>query len=234
MTLNVEQVCLPEARSFQYFFYRQPWHFLFLLIFVPMAWVLASPAMGERFFLGFWARDIFWIGLSLVILHQIIVWIVFRLQLGWAVLTRIFGSYDLTFWGIVFLPLLAARPVFVLLLARATQDTLFVSRQTGIILGFIFLLPAIYTFWSVIKYFGVTRAMGGDHFRVFYREKGLVKKGIFRFTGNGMYAFGFFLLWAIALFHASQAALVLAIFQHAYVWVHYFCTEKPDMDLIYG
>jgi len=32
----------------------------------------------------------------------------------------------------------------------------------------------------------------------------------------------------------ATAALVLAAFCHAYIWVHYFCTEKPDMKRIYG
>ena len=29
-------------------------------------------------------------------------------------------------------------------------------------------------------------------------------------------------------------ALAVALFQHAYIWVHYYCTEKPDMRRIYG
>ena len=32
---------------------------------------------------------------------------------------------------------------------------------------------------------------------------------------------------------ASWAALVVAFFSHAYIWVHYLCTERPDMRLIY-
>jgi len=28
--------------------------------------------------------------------------------------------------------------------------------------------------------------------------------------------------------------LAAALFQHAYIWVHYYCTEEPDMQLIYG
>ena len=49
-----------------------------------------------------------------------------------------------------------------------------------------------------------------------------------------MYAFAFLGLWAIAFFANSAAALILAVFEHSYVWVHYYATEKPDMDLIYG
>jgi len=29
-------------------------------------------------------------------------------------------------------------------------------------------------------------------------------------------------------------ALLLAGFNHLYIWVHYYCTEKPDMERIYG
>jgi len=32
----------------------------------------------------------------------------------------------------------------------------------------------------------------------------------------------------------TLAALAAALFQHACIWVHYYCTEKPDMELIYG
>ncbi|SVB52734.1 uncharacterized protein METZ01_LOCUS205588, partial [marine metagenome] len=28
-------------------------------------------------------------------------------------------------------------------------------------------------------------------------------------------------------------AMIVACFQSVYVWVHYFGTEKPDMDYIY-
>ena len=234
MSYNEEQVWLSEARSLGYFFYRQGWHFLSLLILVPLAWYFSSPGIREGVWLGWEDSTWFWIGVSLGIIHQVLVWLVFRLQLGWAFFSRVLGPWDLMVWGLIFLPLLAVRPILVFGLARATEGTLFFSRQTGMIGGLIFLIPAVYTFWSVVKYFGITRALGGDHFRIEYRKQGLVKKGIFKFSSNGMYSFGFFLLWSIALFHASQEALILAIFQHAYVWVHHFCTEKPDMELIYG
>ncbi|WP_156119582.1 hypothetical protein [Leptolyngbya sp. KIOST-1] len=44
----------------------------------------------------------------------------------------------------------------------------------------------------------------------------------------------FLFVLAIALLIGSQAALAVALFQHAYVWVHFYCTEAPDMDLLYG
>lgn len=62
----------------------------------------------------------------------------------------------------------------------------------------------------------------------------LVEQGAFKFSNNAMYTFAFYLLWAITLLIGSQAALSVALFQHAYIWVHHYCTEKPDMDIIYG
>ena len=49
-----------------------------------------------------------------------------------------------------------------------------------------------------------------------------------------MYTYAFLLFWALALGLASKGALVVAAFSHAYIWVHYHCTEKPDMESIYG
>jgi hypothetical protein len=49
-----------------------------------------------------------------------------------------------------------------------------------------------------------------------------------------MYTFAFLALWAIALLTGSRAALAGALFQHAYIWVHMYCTEAPDMRVIYS
>jgi hypothetical protein len=66
------------------------------------------------------------------------------------------------------------------------------------------------------------------------RSVPFVRGGIFRFTANGMYVFGFFLLWVPGLWWASAAALFVALFNHLYIWVHYFATELPDIRRIYN
>lgn len=55
------------------------------------------------------------------------------------------------------------------------------------------LLAAAYTFYSVGRYFSFTRAVGADHFDTAYRKLPIVNEGIFRYTSNGTYAFGFLL-----------------------------------------
>ncbi len=233
MNTGKQRLWYLSARSWRYFFHRQIWHLSALLILVPVSWTFAAPAMNEGSWLGITDAAWFWLATGVPVLHQLIVWIVFRLQLGWAVFTRIFGGADLFVWSVLFIPFLAARPVLVFGLAKATRTTLELPQTLAAGLALLLILPAIYTFWSTIRYFGIRRAIGGDHFRTAYRQMPLVRQGAFKYNSNAMYAFAFFLLWSIALFTGSQAALSVAIFQHAYVWVHYYCTEKPDMKLIY-
>lgn len=227
------QLSYPQARSVKYFFHRQALHLLSLLVLVPLVWWLAGPHLGDGTWQGVNASQWFWASVILSIAHQVVVWIVFRLQLGWATLTRLFGRADLVIWGLIFLPLFGSRVVTLVGLAQAAQNTLALSMPLATGLAVLLLIPAVYTLWSVLRYFGLTRAMVGDHFRTRYREMPLENRGVFKVSGNAMYAFGFLLLWAIALLNRSTPALVVAGFQHLYIWVHYYCTEKPDMEIIY-
>lgn len=229
-----EKLWYPQARSTRFFFHRQGWHLLALLILVPAAWLLARRSLNEGAWLGMTATHWFWASLTLSIIHQVVVWIVFRLQLGWATLTRVFGKADMLVWGLIFLPLLASRVFTLVGLAQSTQNTIDLSRPLAIGISVIILAPALYSLWSVLRYFGLTRAMVGDHFRVRYRQMPLENRGIFRYSSNAMYTFSFMVLWAIALLNFSLPALIVAGFQHIYIWVHFYCTEKPDMDIIYG
>jgi hypothetical protein len=228
-----KQLWHKEARSLKYFFHRQGLHLLALLILVPITWSFAAPVMGDGSWLGILDTTWFWLAVGLSILHQVIVWIVFRLQLGWAALSKVFGQADLYVWRLIFLPLLIVRPILIFGLARSTGNSLVLPRTIAVVLAFFLLIPALYTLWSVIRYFGIIRAMGADHFRSRYREMALVDQGAFKYSDNAMYSFALLLLWSIALLVDSQAALSAALFEHAYVWVHYFCTEKPDMEIVY-
>ena len=48
-----------------------------------------------------------------------------------------------------------------------------------------------------------------------------------------MYTFAFMGLWGAALLLDSRNALALAAFQHAYIWVHWYCVEAPDIAFLY-
>jgi len=227
-------IIIEKARTFRFFFKRQIWHFLSAPVLALISFSLAGEALCDGSWLGIRDTTWFWLAIALVVLQQLGVWLVFRSQLGWASLTRLFGKADLTVWAIFFIPLLLARPVVLFALAMSDQASSALPRVAGVLIGILLLVPTIYTLWSVGHYFGLARALGGDHFRTKYREMPMVRDGAFRWSDNAMYSFAFLGLWAIAFLTGSQAALSLALFQHVFVWLHYFCTEKPDMELIYG
>lgn len=130
--------------------------------------------------------------------------------------------------------LFIARPLTVLGLAAANHGTLSVPFWLTGLLSLLFFALGVYLFYSVIKYFGMERALGIDHFEPdVYRDKPFVKGGIFRWTSNAMYLFGFLLLWIPGLLFLSKAALLAALFNHLYIWVHYYFTEAPDIRFIY-
>jgi hypothetical protein len=218
----------------KFLFKGQFQHVLLLACLVPGAIYLASPALDSSAWLGIPERTWFSATILLAIVHQVAGWFVFRFQLVFSLFSRLFGKYDLFAWGLIFFPLLIFRLVLILGLGLADSGSLESFRMFQIIAGIVLLIPVIYTGWSIGKYFGVPRALGGDHFRQEYRELPLVREGAFKYSSNAMYTFAFLLFWAIALLTGSLAALASALFQHAYIWVHLYCTENPDMEIIYG
>lgn len=62
----------------------------------------------------------------------------------------------------------------------------------------------------------------------------MVKKGIFKYTSNGMYVFGFMILWIPGLITFSKPAIIVVMIQHICIWIHFYFTEKLDMKYIYG
>ncbi len=230
----MDDIVIAEATSASYFFKGQAFHFFTGVVLVFLVSALAHPVLGDGAWLGVADVTWFWMAIGLAVLHQVLVWLVFRGQLGWGILSRWFGRRDLFVWGLVFLPLLAARPILLIGLALADRGSLGLDSTVGWILGFALLIPTLYVFWSVERYFGVARALGGDHFRMHYRAMPFVHRGAFRWSSNAMYTFAFLGLWSIALFANSRAAMAVAIFEHAFVWAHYYATEKADMELIYA
>jgi hypothetical protein len=174
-----------------------------------------------------------WLAVAIPIVHQVWVWFCWRTQLHGAWLTRVFGGLGFPLYAAGFSVLGIARVVVVFILAIGNRDALSMNLTALRILAIVAAIPTVYLFYSVVRYFGFKRALGIDHFDPGYRSMPFVRKGIFRFTSNGMYTYGFLLLWIPALWFASPAALCAALFNHLYVWVHYYATELPDMKRIY-
>ncbi|MEE9387511.1 MAG: PEMT/PEM2 methyltransferase family protein [Paracoccaceae bacterium] len=175
-----------------------------------------------------------YIAMAIALFHQSMVAVVFRAQLHLNLMVRLFGDNALKIWGAMFLPFLALRPITVLIAGLADAGSLAGDRTLQLATGAILMIPAIWGMHSVIKHFTINRALGGDHFYDKYANMPMVTQGIFKYSSNAMYSFVFLGLWAIALLTGSWNAIVLALFNHAYIWVHMYCTEDPDMKIIYG
>ncbi len=187
---------------------------------------------GEAWGIG--AATWFRWALAIAAAHQILVWFCWRseLHLGW--LSRAFGRRGFVLYAVAFSILGISRVAMVYILAFANRDAVALPITGRRVVALLLLVPAVYLFYSVRKYFGFRRAFGIDHFDRSARSLPMVRQGIFRYTRNGMYVFGFLILWVPGIWLASPAALVVALFNHLYIWVHYFATERPDMRRIYG
>jgi len=211
----------------------QPQHLGIAYLMGLGALTLLSPNPDAPRLLGLTSAGWAMASIALALLHQIIVAFVFRLQLHRNMMTRLFGERDMKIWAMIFLPLLMMRPITILMTGWADTVPITRFRNLEMILGILLVVVAIWAMHSVIKHFTIPRALGGDHFRDRYADMPLVNKGAFRYTSNAMYGVVFLGLWGIALLFGSWNALVVALFQHAYIWVHMYCTEAPDMARIY-
>ncbi len=136
-------------------------------------------------------------------------------------------------YAIGFSVLFVSRLISITILAFRAQHSLCINPLMAYLAAAIILPVVIYLFYSVKRYFTIERAYGIDHFDKDYNEP-YVKKGIFRYTDNGMYVYGLMILYLPGLLLLSKAALAVALFNHIYIWVHYYCTERPDIEIIYG
>jgi hypothetical protein len=182
-------------------------------------------------FLGKPYPSLFWIAVSFPIVHQVFVWLAWRLELRSAVTSKLIGFRG---YIVFFFLLFGGRFVSLFALAWEDRGSLHLGALLRISITGIFAVIGIYAMYSVLRYFGLKRAAGADHFDPRYRDMPFVRQGIFRFTSNGMYLYAFLFFWAIAIGFNSSAALAVAAFSHAYIWVHFYSTEKPDMDFIYS
>ncbi|MCR9276769.1 MAG: phosphatidylethanolamine N-methyltransferase family protein [Pseudomonadaceae bacterium] len=174
---------------------------------------------------------LFWLAVAVPVCHQIFVWLAWRVELNGNATSRLLGFHG---YLAVFFTLFGARFISLIALGWVDRGSLQLNLSLQIFLVMALALPGLYAMYSVRRYFGMARAAGADHFNERYRAMPLVSAGIFRFTSNGMYLYAFLLFWAIAIGFDSANALAVAAFSHAYIWVHYFATEKPDMEYLYA
>jgi hypothetical protein len=172
-------------------------------------------------------------GVAAAVAHQVWVLVWWRLELHLRAVSRRLGAAGFRIFGAGFVLLALVRFATVVGAGLATPSSVAIPRAVAWPVAALLGVPVVWLLHSIARHFGFARALGGDHFFQAHREAGLCSAGIFRYVPNAMYTVGFLAPWAVGIACASSPALLLAAFNHAYIWVHYFATEKPDMDRIY-
>ena len=217
-------------------FEHQIWHFssLIILIFSIKLYIYSGPEILDGSFWGLRTSSWFWMAITIPIIHQIYVWLIWRFELYLRVFSNQFGVKKVfNIYAVGFSFLFVGRLITIIILALSSRNTLHLNPIIAYVFAVLITPLVIYLFYSVKKYFTIERAYGIDHFDKNYNEP-YVKKGIFKYTDNGMYIFGLMILYLPGLLFLSEAALLAALFNHVYIWVHYYFTERPDMVVIYG
>ncbi|MFK5924141.1 MAG: methyltransferase [Verrucomicrobiota bacterium] len=193
-----------------------------------------KPAILDGVLWGVHTTTWFYLAMATPIIHQIYVWLVWRFELHLRVFSNKLGTKQaFSIYAIGFSFLFISRLITIIFLAISSKNTLHLNPLVAYIIVALITPLVIYLFYSVKKYFTIARAYGIDHFDKNYNEP-YVKKGIFKYSNNGMYVFGLLILYLPGLLFLSEAALLVALFNHVYIWVHYYFTERPDMVVIYG
>jgi hypothetical protein len=216
-------------------FQKQGFHFLSAVFLAGLIFLASGPETKTGSLWGI--STLIWLILALLfpVLHQFYVVICWRSELYYGWLSRTLGEKAFFVYGGGFMILFLARPLTVLALGIANQGSFPIPLWLNILLLLSCGAIVVYMGFSFVRYFGVKRALGEDHFDPQrYRELPFVRQGIFKWSSNAMYTYAFLLLWGIGLAYQSQAALLAAAFNHIFIWAHFFFTEKPDMQVIYG
>ena len=216
-------------------FRHQYWHFMFLITAYFM--IKQIHRIDDQLFagslLGVSTRTWFLVSITIPIVHQIYVLICWRFEFYFKSLTKLFGKRAFVNYKIGFFVLFMGRFVFLVIVALSNKESIDINSTLKFSLIGFFTILAVYAFYSVKRYFGFDRAAGLDHFDEEVSKLPFIKEGIFKYTNNGMYKYAFLIFYIPGLVFESKAAILVAIFSHIYIWVHYYCTELPDMKIIY-
>ena len=217
-------------KKFRFFFKYQIWHLGGTIVLFYIGTQFVNLYNNTNSFLGISSLNWFMIAMSIPLIHQTYVWICWRSELCWQSITNTIGFKG---YIILFFILIISR-LSAIVLCFVDYGSLYNPGWFAWILGLILFIPGAYTMYSVKRYFGFLRAAGADHFDTKYRDLPFENRGIFKWTPNAMYVFAIGIPFSFAVATGSQSMFVVAIYTYISIWLHYFCTEKPDIAIIYN
>ena len=213
-----------------FFFKNQIWHLGGTIVLFYIGFQFVDLSNNTNTFLGIGAFKWFLVAMTIPLVHQTYVWICWRSELCWKSISNTIGFKG---YVIIFFILIISR-LSAIVLCFVDYGSLYKPGWLAWILGLILFIPGVYTMYSVKKYFGFLRAAGADHFDPKYRNLPFENRGIFKWTPNAMYVFAIGIPFSFAVATGSQSMFVVAIYTYISIWLHYFCTEKPDIAIIYN
>ena len=213
-----------------FFFKNQIWHLGGTIVLFYIGFQFVDLSNNTNTFLGISGFKWFLVAMTIPLVHQTYVWICWRSELCWKSISNTIGFKG---YVIIFFILIISR-LTAIVLCFVDYGSLYKPGWLAWILGLILFIPGVYTMYSVKKYFGFLRAAGADHFDPKYRNLPFENRGIFKWTPNAMYVFAIGIPFAFAVVTGSQSMFVVAIYTYISIWLHYFCTEKQDIAIIYN
>ncbi|MCP4385999.1 MAG: hypothetical protein GY798_32115, partial [Hyphomicrobiales bacterium] len=145
-------------------FFEEQWLHACGLIVLLSACYLATqlPEIRQGQLWGISSSGWFWIAMLTAVVHQLYVWLCWRLELHGGHLTRTLGLRAFGAYAFGFAIIGISRVLTVFLLAYANQGSFSFDPLLLKIAAIVALLPALYLFYSVKRYFSFTRALGAD------------------------------------------------------------------------
>ena len=213
-----------------FFFKGQIWHLGGTIILFYIGIKIVNLEGNSKIFLGGYTKEWFVLAMSVPLVHQAYVWICWRSELCWKLISNTIGFKT---YVIIFFILIISR-LSAIVLCFLDYGSLYKPGWLAWSIAIIIFVPGAYTMYSVKKYFGFLRAAGADHFDSKYRDMPFEKRGIFKWTPNAMYVFAIGIPFAFAIATGSRSMFIVAIYTYISIWLHYFCTEKEDFKVIYG
>jgi hypothetical protein len=185
-------------------------------------------------FAGFNAFE--WVALSWIVAGLFQGWILlfWRLELYGGKIGKWFGGNGFMLFRVGFVLLGGLRFLSLIPIAYLSRDTLPLNPVLKLVLIAGTTPLILWGLYSVIVFFKINRAFGADHFFPEYRNMLLERRGIYKYISNSMYTVVLLVIYHPALLYESAPGLLAAFVHHLLVWVHFFCTERPDMEQIYA
>ena len=105
-------------------FEKQGWHVLSLVVLVAGVTALAHGDVLTGSLWGISTQTWLWIAIAVPIVHQVSVWLFWRLELHHGLITRWFGDNGFAIYKVIFTIFFAARPLSLVLLGLSNYKSL--------------------------------------------------------------------------------------------------------------